>query len=277
MYAARPGAVTRPLLDDEPDTDPSYPLPPAWSAKSLTNQPTPLLEYARLSEYVAGCKAALPLAVGIVPFMLIYGVLAHAAGLTLVEAQAMTLLVFSGAQLVAAQMLVGGAAGVVIVAAGATMNLRHAIYSATLAPYLKRLSLGWRFLLAYLLTDETFALSISRYQRADTPRHRQWFFLGAGVIIWLAAQGATLLGVLLGGQVPASWHLDFTATLTFLGLLVLSLKQRAGLAAALGAGVTALLTISLPLNTGLLVAVGLGIMAGVLVERLAQPGTERYP
>jgi predicted branched-subunit amino acid permease len=265
-------------LDDEPDADPCYSLPPAWSAKALTDPPTsPSLERARLRAYVAGFKAALPLAVGIVPFMLIYGVLARAAGLTPLEAQAMTLLVFSGAQLVAAQMLVGGAPGLMIVAAGAMMNLRHAIYSATLAPYLKRLSLGWRFLLAYLLTDETFALSISHYQQTGTTRHRQWFFLGAGVTIWLAAQGATLLGLLLGGQVPAGWHLDFTATLTFLGLLVLSLKQQASLAAALGAGVTVLLTISLPLNTGLLAAVGLGIIAGVLVERLAQPGTERYP
>jgi predicted branched-subunit amino acid permease len=173
MYATRPGAVTRPLLDDEPDTDPSYPLPPAWSAKSLTNQPTsPVLEPVRLREYIAGLQAALPLAVGIVPFMLIYGVLARAAGLTPVEAQAMTLFVFSGAQLVAAQMLVGGAPGVIIVAAGATMNLRHAIYSAALAPYLKRLSLGWRLLLAYLLTDETFALSISHYQQTGTTWHR---------------------------------------------------------------------------------------------------------
>src|SRR5579885_3110191 len=144
MYATRPGAVTRPILDDELDTDPSYSLPPAWSDKALTNPPTPPLEYARLREYIAGLKAALPLAVGIVPFMLIYGVLTRAAGLTPVEAQAMTLFVFSGAQLVAAQMLVGGAPGVVIVTAGATMNLRHAIYSAALAPYLTRLSLGWR-------------------------------------------------------------------------------------------------------------------------------------
>lgn len=277
MYATRSRAVTRLILDDEPSADPAYSPCPAWWAQSLTNQPAHPPQRARLREYVAGSKAALPLAVGIVPFMLIYGVLARAAGLTPVEAQAMTLLVFSGAQLVAAQMLVGGAPGVVIVSAGATMNLRHAIYSATLAPYLKRLSLGWRLLLAYLLTDETFALSISRYQQTGLPRHRQWFFLGAGIIIWLAAQSATLLGVLLGGQVPASWHLDFTATLTFLGLLVLSLKHPADFAAGLSAGMTALLTRSLPLNTGLLAAVGLGIMAGVLVERLAQPGMENHP
>jgi predicted branched-subunit amino acid permease len=265
-------------LDDEPDADPAYSPRPAWSAKVLTNRPpSPPLEHARLREYVAGLKAALPLAVGIVPFMLIYGVLARAAGLTLVEAQASTLLVFSGAQLVVAQMLLGGAPGIMIVAAGATMNLRHAIYSATLAPYLKRLSLGWRLLLAYLLTDETFVLSISHYQQTGTTRHRQWFFLGSGVTIWLAAQGATLLGVLLGGQVPARWHLDFTATLTFLALLVLSLKQRAGLAAALSAGFTTLLTSSFPLNTGLLLAVGLGIIAGVLVEWLGQPGMETHP
>ncbi len=104
MYSTRPGAVSRPILDDKLDEDPSYSLHPAWSAKALTTPPTsPPLEHARQREYIAGLKAALLLAVGIVPFMLIYGVLARVAGLTPVEAQAMTLFVFSGAQLVAAR------------------------------------------------------------------------------------------------------------------------------------------------------------------------------
>jgi predicted branched-subunit amino acid permease len=277
MYPTRSRAVTPPLLEDESRTDPAYSPHDRWSSNVLSDQsPAPPLESARLVEWVAGSKAALPLAVGIVPFMLIYGVLAHAASLSPVEAQAMTLLVFSGAQLVAAQMLVAGAPATMIVAAGATMNVRHTLYSATLAPYLKRLSLGWRLLLAYLLTDETFALSISHYQQQGSHRYRHWFLFGSGVIIWLAAQGATLMGVLLGGQVPASWHLDYTATLTFLGLLVLSLKHRAGCSAALGAGFTALLTASWPLNSGLLAAIGLGTVAGLLVDRLARPGTEGH-
>jgi predicted branched-subunit amino acid permease len=277
MYPTRSRSVTRPLLDDEPRTDPAYSPRPLWSTNVLADQsPAPPLDPPRLMEWIAGSKAALPLALGIVPMMLIYGVLARAAGLSPVEAQAMTLLVFSGAQLVAAQMLVGGTPAAMIVAAGVTMNVRHTLYSAALAPYLKRLSLGWRLLLAYLLTDETFALSISRYQQRGSRRYQHWFLLGSGVIIWLAAQGATLLGMLLGGQVPASWELGYTATLTFLGLLILSLKNRAGFSAALCAGFTALLTVSLPLNSGFLAAIGLGTVAGLLVDRLAGPGTEGH-
>jgi predicted branched-subunit amino acid permease len=277
MYSTRSGSVTRPLLEDEPRADPAYSPDPRWSASVLSNQPpAPPPDPTRLVEWLAGSKAALPLAVGIAPMMLIYGVLARAAGLSSVEAQAMTVLVFSGAQLVAVQMLVGGTPAALIVAAGTTMNVRHIFYSAALAPSLKRLSLGWRLLLAYLLTDETFALSISRSQQQGTHRFQHWFLLGSGVIIWLTAQSATLVGGLLGGQVPTGWHLDYTATLTFLGLLVLSLKSQAGCAAALCAGVTALLTVSWPLNFGVLAAIGLGTLAGVLVDHLARPGMEGH-
>lgn len=148
------------------------------------------------------------------------------------------------------------------------MNTRHLIYSAQLAPYLRRLPLAWRLLLAYLLTDEVWALSLHRYRQVRQLEYQHWFGLGAGLMIWVVAQGATLAGVLLGGQVPTSWHLELAAPFTFLSLLVLSQPSRAGMCAALAAGLTALLAVTLPLNLGLLVATGLGMVVGLIAERL---------
>ena len=211
-----------------------------------------------------GGKAALPLAVGLVPFMMIYGVVMHTAGYSPLLAQAMTLLVFAGSQVVAAQLLLAGVPGVLIVATCVTMNLRYALYSASIAPSLRQLPLPWRLVLAAFLTDETYLLSMRRSQETDQYQH--WFLLGAGLDIWLACQSGTALGSLLGPQVPAAWHVEFTATLTFLALLVLSLRDRASWGTAAVAGVCAMLTGGLPWKLGLLVATGVGMLVGRLLE-----------
>lgn len=217
-------------------------------------------------ELGAGLKAALPLALSIVPFMTIFGVLMHAGGFSPLIAQAMSVLVFAGSQLVAAQMLLGGAPAALIVATGATMNARHLLYSASIAPYLRQLPLPWRLVLAYLLTDETYLLSMQRYEHADQREHRQWFLLGAGIAVWLACQNSTALGSLLGAQVPAAWHLEFAATLAFLGLLIPVLRDQASRGAALAAGVCAVVAAGLPFNLGLLAATALGMAVGLALN-----------
>jgi predicted branched-subunit amino acid permease len=186
-------------------------------------------------EWWRGVLAGLPLALSIVPFMGIFAVLARAAGLSALETQAMSLLIFSGAQLVAAQMLLAGAPVALIVGVGAVLNARHLLYGAALAPYLHALPLRWRCLLGYLLSDEAFAVGSTHYQQPGTPTRRHWFLLGAGLVVWGAAQGGTGLGILLGEHLPASWDLAFTAPLGFLALAVLALKDRASLAAAVTA------------------------------------------
>jgi 4-azaleucine resistance transporter AzlC len=230
------------------------------------------------SEFLSGIKAELPILIGVIPFGMIYGVLAMGAGLDTGQAQAMSFIVFAGsAQFVSAQLLHAGAPGVVIVLTVAVVNLRHALYSASLAPYLKPLRPGWKWLLAYLLTDEAYAVTITHYQKCASedeageasaercaPRH--WFFLGAGLALWTTWQASTAAGIGLGEVVPASWSLDFTLALTFIALVVPGLKDRAGLAAALSAGVTAILALSLPFKLGLVLAALVGILAGLWSE-----------
>jgi 4-azaleucine resistance transporter AzlC len=232
------------------------------------------LPLGRRGEFLAGCKDELPLLLGVVPFGAIYGVAALDAGLGRLTAQAMSSVVFAGsAQLVAAQLVRASAPALVVVATIFVVNLRHVLYSASVAPYLSHLPLRWRVALAYLLTDEAYAVAGSRYARDGAlPRpspYRHWYFLGAGLTLWTSWQLSTAAGVFLGAQVPRRWSLDFTLALTFIAIVFPTLKDRATTAAALGAGLVAVLAFGAPYKLGLMVAAAAGIAVGLVVERFS--------
>lgn len=222
-------------------------------------------------EFLSGVRDELPILVGVVPFGMIYGVVAVGAGLSPLTAQAMSAIVFAGsAQFLMAQLYGIGTPALVILLAAAIVNLRHALYSASVAPYLRKLNNAWKWLLAYLLTDEAFAVSILHFHKphpASTSDYRHFFLLGSGLALWSTWQLSTALGILLGAQIPASWSLEFTLTLTFIGMVVPSLKDRAGAAAAIVAGLAALLAFALPLKLGLVIASLVGILAGLVMEK----------
>jgi len=202
---------------------------------------------------------------------MIYGLLALGAGLPAGTAQAMSVVVFAGsAQFVSAKLIGEGAPALVVVATVVVVNLRHALYSASVAPFVRRLNAGWKALLAYLLTDEAYAVAITRYlrdgDRADVSPHRHWYFLGAGLTLWGAWQVSTAVGVFLGARVPESWSLDFTLPLTFIALVFPALRDRASSAAALAAGVLAVVAVGLPYKLGLLLAAAAGIAVGLAAE-----------
>ena len=141
-------------------------------------------------------------------------------------------------------------------------------HQAQLGPDLQHLSRGWRFLLAYLLTDEAYATTAVHYANKQIPlAHKHWFYLGAGMMLWLTWQTSTAVGVFLGAEIPASWGLDFALALTFIGIVVPLLTTRPMLAAAVVAGITAVLAHNLPYNLGLVIAGLAGIGVGVWMEK----------
>jgi 4-azaleucine resistance transporter AzlC len=212
-------------------------------------------------------RAELPLILGVAPFGMIYGALALSAGLPVSMAQAMSTVVFAGsAQFVIAQLVEGGAPALVILLTAFIVNVRHSLYSASVAPYIKHLSWPWKGLLAYLLTDEAYAIAITRYLSPTAGPYPHWFFLGAGLTLWSSWQVSTAAGIFLGAQLPASGPLEFALPLTFIALVVPALKDRAGLAAAVTAGVVVILGGGMPLKLGLVTAALAGILGGVVVE-----------
>lgn len=220
------------------------------------------------SELLAGVRSELPVALGVIPFGMIYGVLALAAGLPPALAQAMSAVVFAGsAQFIGVQLIGAGSPAAVLLLTTFIVNLRHLLYSASMAPHLRHLSPLWRWLLAYLLTDEAYVMTVLHYHDRQVPlTHKHWFFLGAGLTLWTVWQTSTAVGIFLGAQVPGSWSLDFTLALTFIGLVVPSLKDRPNLAAAVSAGVVAVLTYGLPYKLGLMTAALTGIIVGMALQ-----------
>ncbi len=222
-------------------------------------------------EFLNGVRDMLPLLIGVAPFGLIFGALALAEGVPPTAAAGFSLFVFAGsAQFIAAGLIGAGAPPVVIVATILVVNLRHLLYSASMAPHYQKLPGRWRAALAWLLTDEAFATSSIRFRvRERSDAH--WYALGTGLALWAAWQLSTVLGVAIGAQVPRGWSLDFALPLTFMALLFPTLVNRPAWVAALTAAFASVLLAGLPFRLGLLIAVVIGVGAGAFSEGLHPP------
>lgn len=217
------------------------------------------------SAFLLGVRALLPMLLGVAPFGVIYGVVALQSGIPPLAAFLMSSLVFAGsAQFLLAQLVGAGAPVLLSIGAVGLINLRHALYSASVAPALHALPRRWKLLLAYLLTDEAYAAAIPHLLAAPKSPTAHWLLFGSGFALWAGWQLATLAGVLIGAQLPADLHLDFALPLTFIAIVVPLIDSRARLLAALVAGVVAVLLAPLPYKTGLFAAAlaGLGVGAG---------------
>lgn len=229
------------------------------------------------NEFLGGIQAELPILVGVIPFGMIYGALARSAGMPPEAAQAMSTVVFAGSsQFIMAQLWEQATPIFVILVTVLVVNLRHGLYSASIAPYVRHLSTAWKWLLSYLLTDEAYAVSIIRYRKEEEKGggkqairtgKQHWFFLGAGLALWSTWQISTAAGILLGAIIPESLSLDFTLTLTFIALVMPTLKHKPEIVAALVGGTVAVIGANWPLKLGLLCGALAGILAGLWSDK----------
>ena len=228
----------------------------------------------RQSQFLKGVKDTFPILIGVAPFGMIYGVMAVKAGLTAAAAQAMSVILFAGSsQFMVVQLISAGTPWLVIVTTAFIINLRHALYSASIAPHIRRLSPLWKGLLAYTLVDEAYAIGITHFEQNGSKELQHWYLFAAGLALWTCWQASTALGIFLGAQIPAEWSLDFTLALTFIALVVPALKDRPLVLAALSAGITAAAAHQLPYKFGLILAAMVGISVGLWSEQKWQkPG-----
>jgi 4-azaleucine resistance transporter AzlC len=223
------------------------------------------------SEFVAGAKDTFPLIVGAIPFGILFGTLAAAGGLSFTATAAMSAFVFAGsAQFIAAGLVASGTGWPFIVLTTLVVNLRHLLYSATLAPQVKHLSPRWQIPLAFWLTDETFVIAANRYNQRDTSADKHWYWLGSSVPMYINWNICTWLGLIFGQLMPnaAAWGLDFAMPVTFISMVVPYLKNKPMLAAVIVSGVVAVLAYPLPNKLGLILAALAGILAGIVAESL---------
>ncbi len=219
------------------------------------------------SDLRRGLKDVSPLIPGIIPFGMVAGIAAVDAGLGLGGAVALSVVVFAGASQLAALDLIGSDAPLaVVIVTAVVINLRMLMYSASIAPYFRRLSTATRAGLAYLLTDQAYALSIVEYRGEDGRLDRAAYYVGVGLTLWLVWQAATVAGYLLGTGIPPAWGLDFAVPLVFLAVLVPAVEDEASAVAAVLGGALAVIGGDLPLNLGLLVGAFAGIVGGLAAE-----------
>lgn len=218
------------------------------------------------ADFRRGVRDVSPLLLGVAPFGLVAGIAAVNAGLDLSQALGMSVVVFAGASQLAALDLIGNDAPLSVVVVTATViNLRMLMYSASIAPYLRDLSAKWKGGLAYLLTDQAYALSVANY-RSERSFDRKAYYLGVALTLWVVWQLTTATGVFLGTGVPDAWGLEFAVPLVFLALLVPAMEDGPTTIAAVASGGVAVVGAGLPLNVGLLVAATVGILVGLVAE-----------
>ena len=217
--------------------------------------------------FIEGSKAVSPILLGAVPFGLVIGVSVAATPINNWVGWATSIVVFAGAAQVAVIELIGtDALAVVAIATPLIINLRHAMYSAALAPHFGKLSKRDRLWMPYLLTDQAFVMSASRYEPDSDATTIKWYYLGVAITLWIPWQIATIVGIVVGAEVPPEWSLDFAIALVFLGLLVPSIYNRPSAVAAIVGGVVAVLGLDLPNGTGIIVASIAGVAAGTIAD-----------
>ncbi|MEM6387011.1 MAG: AzlC family ABC transporter permease [Pseudomonadota bacterium] len=222
------------------------------------------------SAFRAGVIAGLPFLLIGGPFAVLFGVVATEAGLNVAQTLGFSLLVIAGAsQFTAIQLMTDNAPVLIVLVAALAVNLRMAMYSASLQPHLGSASLGQRALAAYLNVDASYALGIQKFEEApDWPVYdKLMYFCGTMLFMFPLWVLGTWFGAVAGDRLPDSFDLDFAMPIMFLALTAPMVKTLAHFGAAVTSVIGALLLAFLPSGTGLLIAAIAAMAAGAEIER----------
>ncbi|RLA39251.1 MAG: branched-chain amino acid ABC transporter permease [Gammaproteobacteria bacterium] len=230
---------------------------------------TYLMNY-RTRQFWLGALETLPLILAAFPFGIVFGALANSNGLTFAITAGMSSMVFAGAsQFIAITLLANGTALPVIVLTVFIINLRQMLYSANLMHHVAHWPRFVRAVLAFWLTDETFATVSDRINRHPEEPGLRWFYLGSALFMYSFWLFSTILGYTLGSQIPglSDWGLDVAMIVALVGIVTPALKLRADWACAAVAFISSLLTFDWPQQSGLLFSSILAICVGMLLSR----------
>lgn len=220
-----------------------------------------------------GFRDGAPFVLVVIPFSALFGVLGTEAGLSVFETMTFSVVVIAGAaQFTALQLMVENVPTLIVLASALAVNLRMAMYSAHLTPFLGSAPLWQRALAAYFTVDQSYACSISKFERepALTVPQRMAYFFGAVTPVCPLWYLFTLVGAVVGGRIPDSFALDFALPITFLAMITPMLRTLAHVVAAVVAIVIALICADVPYNLGLIIAGMAGMVAGARTELWTQ-------
>lgn len=214
-------------------------------------------------------KDCLPITAGVIPFGLTCGIMGRTAGFSVFEITFMSLIVFAGAaQFMAIAMINSGITNFgVIVFTTFLVNLRHMLMGASLSSHLFKQSRVLQYLLAFSMTDESYALTINRIEQKG---YNPYYQMGVSYLLYILWFASTLIGAVLYHSIPnpLEWGLDFVLPLTFLVLLIPRLINQTAILVAIVSAVTAVLgALYLPGKWYIILSAVTASIVGGFIER----------
>tara|TARA_R110001583_G_scaffold56896_11_gene171266 strand:+ start:386 stop:1225 length:840 start_codon:yes stop_codon:yes gene_type:complete len=228
---------------------------------------------SKTKSFLAGALAVMPLTIAVIPWGILAGSFALEVGLTPVESQAMSAIIFAGsAQLVALGMIKAGIGISSILITTLLITSRHLLYAMAMRTHISPLPLKWRLGLGFLLTDELFAIA-NQAHKGDSPAQHQfdrWYALGGGLTFYLGWNIATLLGIVAGQSIDnlGELGLDFAIAATFIAIVVPTVKKPSILVCVLVSLTLAVVCAVFAIQAGLLIAAISGMAAGMTYAKL---------
>ena len=227
----------------------------------------------KTKSFLAGALAVMPLTIAVIPWGILAGSFALEVGLTPVESQAMSAIIFAGsAQLVALGMIKAGIGISSILITTLLITSRHLLYAMAMRTHISPLPLKWRLGLGFLLTDELFAIA-NQAHKGDSPAQHQfdrWYALGGGLTFYLGWNIATLLGIVAGQSIDnlGELGLDFAIAATFIAIVVPTVKKPSILVCVLVSLTLAVVCAVFAIQAGLLIAAISGMAVGMTYAKL---------
>ena len=220
--------------------------------------------------FIQGVLNGAPHSLVIGPFGFLFGVVATEAGLSIFETLSFSVLVVAGAaQLTALELMQDNTPTVIVILSALALNLRMALYSASLTPHLGTAGFWQRAAAACSLVDQSYATSILQYENNPemTMPQKLTFFFGVAASVIPVWYLLTFLGALVGQSIPTDIPLDFATPLTFIALLAPLLRSLPHILAALASVIAGLLFHTMPYNLGIMLAGVIGMSVGAWSEQ----------
>ncbi len=219
--------------------------------------------------FLKGLIDVSPLMIPVVPFGLIFGILAIDIGFSPLATMGMSLIIFGGAsQIVLLQLFSGGASSLVIISSVGAVNSRHLLYGAVVSEHVSDLKLFWKIIISYFLIDQAFARS-NEYFKKNNHKNKYYHLIGGGVTCWVIWQTTTFLGIILGSAIPEKLGLSFAVPLTFLALLVNDFRKIINVIVIITSGLVSTFGYNyIPYKAYVIVAALTGLLIAIILTKI---------
>jgi predicted branched-subunit amino acid permease len=221
--------------------------------------------------FLSGFKSMLPITPGIVPFGAVMGTVCADAHLSFAQSFFMNIFVFAGAsQLAAVDLMTRNTPVLIVLFTGLIINLRFLLYSAAMSPVVQKSKFLTKFVCAYCLTDQTYAAMSANESKFKNHHEAIIFYFGSSLCMTLVWHSSVICGFIFGNFASHSWNLDYAISLSFIALVMPTLKNKNYLFVAIFSGVLSILLRPMPFNLGLIFAAVLAIILAAFLTRKSE-------